>query len=255
MKLKFVWIILLIIIVSCVPRKKLIYLQSDVTDTYNSYLLEEREYILKPKDLIAVSIFSLTPGQFDIFRGGGNGSTEPGSSQNNVNLFKIDTAGYVELPAIGKVKVDGLTINQAQDKIKTLLEDYLQLPLVRITLQTPFEFTILGEVNNPGHYMVVGDRLTIFEAIGLAGDLSVYADRKEIKLVRKSLNGTSNIKKINLLEADILGDEDFFIQSNDLILVDPLAARSVRENQVWLISTAFGLLSSFTWFFINITRD
>ena len=236
----------LTITLSCVPRKKLMYLQEDKGEIYTEYAMQEQEYLIKPKDVLAVNIFSLTPGQFDIFGGGEDGSG------SQVNTFEVDTAGFVELPAIGEIGVSGLTIDQAEDKIKLLLQDYLKSPLVRITLQTPFEFTILGEVNGPGHYTTVGEKLSIFEAIGMAGDLSPFANRKQVKVVRRQVDGTTDIKEINLLNASILGKEDYYLKSNDLVLVDPLAARSVRENQLFFLTTTVGILSSLAFFLFRL---
>lgn len=250
--------IISLIAFNCVPRKKIIYLQKGEEFNASGYKSSTKEYQLKPNDLIAVNIFSLTPGQFDIFGGGGGGgaTNSGGNNQtsNNANIFRIDSAGYVELPAIGKLKIDGLNISQAQDTVKVLLEDYLKAPLVRITLQTPFQVTLLGEVNDPGTYVVVQEEMNIFEAIGLAGDLTTFAERKKVKIVRENQDGTTDIQTVNLLEASVLSDENYQLQSNDLIMVDPLRARSARDNQLFLLSSTFGMLTSLAIIVFNLTR-
>ena len=210
------------------------YLQ---TDNYISARqpTPEAEYKLRAGDIIDVNIFSLTPSQFDIFAGG-----EEGSGTNNT-LFKIDPQGFVELPAIGNVNVQGMTIYEAQDKIKEMLEDYLEDPLVRITLQTPFEFTILGEVNSPGHYQVVREDLNVYQALGLSGDLTPFADRDKVKIVRKDINGNTEIIRIDLL-------------SEDLIIVDPVVAKTIRENQLFFVTSVIGTLSTIGFIVINLGR-
>lgn len=247
-------LLLLLVGFACVPRKKLIYLQEDQRQPIRNFQSKDESYRLKPEDIISVNIFSLTPGQFDIFgsRSGGEGSES--SAGSNVNLFTIDDEGFVELPAIGELEVSGLTIKEAQDKIRLELEDYLQSPLVRITLQTPFEFTVLGEVNGPGRYTVIGKELTLLEAIGTAGDLTQYADRSQLKIVRRNEDGTSNITYVNVLNDDLLASENYYLRSEDLIIVDPLRAKSVRENQLFLISSLIGTLSTITLLIWNLNR-
>jgi polysaccharide biosynthesis/export protein len=240
--------LMIILFVSCVPPKKLIYLQEDEEVYLPQYAnpYTEKEYLLKPRDLITISITSLTPGQYNFFGGG----DEEGSE--NVNVFKIDTAGYVELPTIGKVFLEGLNMDQAQDKIKSLLEDYLKDPFVKIKLDTPFEFTILGEVNVPGRYPIEKEYLSVFKAIGMAGDLSTYGDRKNVKIVRHYEDGTMEIRYINLLDASLLNREDYFIRSNDLILISPLNARSTRENQLFVINTILGFITTIAVLILTI---
>lgn len=223
------------------------YLQ---TDNYISARqpTPEAEYILRPGDIIDVNIFSLTPSQFDIFAGG-----EEGSGTNNT-LFKIDPQGFVELPAIGTLRVQGMTIYEAQDKIKEMLEDYLEDPLVRITLQTPFEFTILGEVNSPGHYQVVREDLTVYQALGLSGDLTPFADRDKVKIVRKDSNGNTEIIRIDLLDSEILADDNYYLKSEDLIIVDPVVAKTIRENQLFFVTSVIGTLSTIGFIILNLGR-
>ncbi|QCR22591.1 polysaccharide biosynthesis/export family protein [Pontibacter sp. SGAir0037] len=236
-----IYIFVLVTAFSCVPRKKLLYLQeaSKVKQTNaKSFASNSLEYRLKPDDVVSIHIFSLTPGQFNIF----SRSTE--DAQNPATIFTIDRAGFVELPAIGQVEVNNLTIKQAQDKIRLLLEEYLKSPLVRIELRTPFEFTILGEVNKPGHFTKVGEEITLFEALGSAGDLTRFADRSNIKLVRKNKEGQTEIINIDVLKADLLASEYYHLRSEDVIIVDPLGARGARENQLFFLTSTVGIITS-----------
>lgn len=240
---------------SCVPRRKLIYLQSAATKAVMSEdeAFRDTEYRLKPEDVIGINIFSLTPGKFDIFEGP---AEENGSSGNSSasNLFKIDKNGDVELPAVGDVHVGDLTIKEAQSRIRDLLEDYLKSPLVRINLQTPFEFTVLGEVAKPGRYALVGEELNILQALGTAGDLTRFADRGNIKLVRKQKNGEPFIIKIDVLDEKLLTQPEYYLRSEDIIVVDPLKAQSIRENQLFFITSVIGSLSTITLLIWNLIR-
>jgi polysaccharide export outer membrane protein len=214
----------------------MIYLQpTDKNITNSTFYYDDLPYKLKPQDVIALNVFSLTPGQFNFF-GGGEGTTGVG-----VNNFLINDEGLVELPAVGDVEIVGLTLEEAEDKIRNLLEDYLQSPLVRISLTTPFTYHMIGEVNGPGVYQtVVGDEPNLMEAIARAGDLSYFADRENIRIIRRD-NGQINIFEVNVLEDEIMGNPLFQIRQDDIIIVDPLKARTAQEGQ----SFFFGLLGSF----------
>lgn len=239
---------------SCVPRKKLIYLQSGTNATMgDDESFQDMEYTLKPEDVIGINIFSLTPGQFDIFAGRTEASNPSGTSSTS-NLFKIDKNGDVELPAVGDIHVEDLTIKEAQSKIRDLLEDYLKSPLVRITLQTPFEFTVLGEVARPGRYALVGEELNILEALGTAGDLTHYADRGNIKVVRKKKNGEPYIVKVNILDEKLLTQPEYNLRSEDIIIVDPLKAQSIRENQWFFITSVISSISTISLLIWNLNR-
>lgn len=225
---------------ACVPRKKLVYLQPGLTsETEQSFSYQDKAYQLKPKDIIALNIFSLTPGNFDFFSGSpsGEGSAESGSA----NKFVIDEEGMVELPAAGKVKISGLSIQQAQDTIKELLEDYLKSPLVRLTLQTPFIYSILGEANLPGRYVIIGREMNIMEAIAHSGDLTRFADRSKVRLLRKE-KGVLSVHQINLLDDELINTSFYQLQSEDIIVVDPLPAGSFRENQLFVITSLLGAI-------------
>lgn len=245
------WAVIVLLSFSCVPRKKLIYLQENVNSPIKAFQAKDETYRLKPRDVISVNIFSLTPGEFDIFAGSGNSG---GESSGTVNLFTINDQGYVELPAIGNVPVSGLTLEEAEDKVKELLQDYLRSPLVRISLQTPFEFTVLGEVNRPGRFNLVGEELTLLEALGTAGDLTTFADRAHIKIVRKNEAGDTQIEYVNVLNDHVLTSQYFYLRSDDVIIVDPLKARTTRENQLFFFSSIIGTLSTLTFLLLNFSR-
>ena len=222
---------------SCVPQKKLTYLQPDGQVQNSTFYYDDLPYRLKAEDVISLNVFSLTPGQFNFF----GGNSEEASTGGGGNQFLINQEGYVELPALGDVQVSELTLEEAEDKIKNLLEDYLQSPLVKITLATPFTYHMIGEVNGVGVYQtVVGDEPNLLEAIARAGDLTQFADRKNIRIVRRE-GGEINIYKINVLKDEVMGDPLYQIKQDDIIIVDPLKAKGALNTQTFV----FGLIGSF----------
>lgn len=224
---------------SCVPRKKLIYLQKEKNaPRHSNYYYDESKYRLKAGDVIGLNVFSLTPAEFNFFQGD--------------QTFNIDDQGMVELPALGDVEVEGLTLEETEDKIKSLLQDYLKSPLVKVILQTPFEYTIMGEVNGVGTYTVLGERLNIMKAIAQAGDLTQFADRSKIRIIREE-EGERRVFYVNLLQEDLMGDEFYYLQSGDLLIVDPLLAKTAQERQGFVLGL-IGTFTGLTLLFFNINR-
>lgn len=237
----FTLVILLLTVFSCVPQRKLTYLQPDGKVQNSTFYYDDLPYRLKPNDVISLNVFSLTPGQFN-FLGGAEAGGDEQRSGVATNQFLVDAQGMVELPAVGEVQVNNLTLQETEEKIENLLNDYLQSPLVRIRLATPFTYHMVGEVNGPGVYQtVVGDEPNLMEAIARAGDLTVFADRENIRIVRRE-NGEINIFAVNILKDEIMGDPLFQVQQDDIIIIDPLKAKGLREGQTFF----FSILGSLT---------
>jgi polysaccharide export outer membrane protein len=234
-----IYLLLLIMTFSCVSRKKLIYLQKrDGAPRHSDYYYDEAEYRIKADDVLGIDVFSLTPEEFNFFQG--------------QQIFSVDDSGMVELPALGKVEVEGLTLEETEDKIKELFQDYLKSPLVKVSLQTPFTYTIMGEVNGVGTYTVLGEELNIMEAIAQAGDLSQFADRSQVRIIREE-DGERKVYYVNLLEEDLMGDDFYYLKSGDLLIVDPLLAKTAQERQNFILGL-IGTFTGITLLFFNISR-
>lgn len=232
-------------ILSCIPSKKLFYLQDQKADfepksgPVKTFLLKETEYRVKPGDILSVEVFSLTQEKFNFL---GTPKLE----------LTVDNKGNVELPVVGNLQVTELTLLQVQEKMKTLTEEYLKDPKVSVKLIS-FNFTILGEVDAQGRFSSSSTRLTILDALGLAGGLSDYADRSNIRIIRNE-KGSANVIYIDLLEDNILLSENYFLQPNDIVIIDPLKAKNVRQQQIGTISLVFSLLTSISFMIIQLLQ-
>jgi polysaccharide export outer membrane protein len=182
-------------------------------------------------------------------RGGGGG----GSSANmaSLNGILVNTTGEIEYPVLGKIKVGGLTLFQAQDSIRKAAIQYIPDVVVRVRMLN-FRFTVLGEVNNESTVVSPNTRLTFSEAVGLAGGLTELADRSLVKVLRQRGDKTE-VFYINLLDEQFTESPYYFVQQNDVIVVPPLKQRPFRRyftsNLAVITSTI-----SFVLFFITLSK-
>lgn len=244
---------------SCVTNKKLVYLQKgDVNakdlpkdSVVRQYNLPDFEYRLQPEDIIHVRFESLTPEEYDFFsRSAPVNMGVQNLASGNAQLVGeiIDPDGNITYPVVGKVKVAGLTVYQAQEKLQKLAEDYLKSPVVRVRLLN-FRFTILGEVKNEGTITLFNNRVSIMEAIGLAGGLTDLADRQNVKLIRQH-NGKARVQYLNLLDEEFLHAPEYYMNQNDILIVPPLRQ---RPYQTYLGKNLSLLISSLSLIITTIT--
>ena len=162
----------------------------------------------------------------------------------------MDAAGNIDLPLVGKVRISGLTTTAAKDTLTQKLEKFLQVPSVRIYIQN-FRITILGEVNKPGMFNVTNEKINIPEAIGLAGDLNIYADRKGITLIRENANLKEYIT-IDLTNRELFSSPYFHLQSGDMLYIPPVQGRVAQSDNFYRVAPM--ILSAITLLAVVFTR-
>ena len=238
---------------SCVPNKKYVFLQhKDVnvksvpTDTVvRQYDHPDFEYQIQPEDILSIRFESLTPKEYDFLTKESGFSNQSINQQANPLLVGelVDANGNVPFPVIGKVKVAGLTVYQAQDTLQKIATMYLDNPLVKVRLIN-FRVTLLGEVNREGTITLNNNRVSIMEALGLAGGLTDLADKRHVKLVRRN-KGITEVQYIDLLDEDFLNSPNYFVHQNDLLIVPPLRQRPYRKyfgQNISLLVSAISLI-------------
>jgi polysaccharide export outer membrane protein len=216
---------------SCVTNKKILYVQKDDVNKKNlpkDTILREYnqvpfDYRIQPNDALYIRFVSLTNEEFDFFKD----IQTSGGRNYAVTSELVDPEGNILFPVVGKVKVIGLTIFQAQDTLQSIANRYLESPVVKVRLVN-FRFTMLGEVNGEGTITTFNNRTNILEAIGMAGGLSELADRGNIKIVRQR-NGHTEVGYVNLLDEKLMNSPFYFINQNDVLIVPPLRQRPFRK--------------------------
>jgi len=220
--------LILLIFASCVPQKKIKYLQTlqeqDTTNTYDN--IRPLDYKIQPYDNLYIRIFSLDEKTFMFFNmvSGANAyNTYTSDASIYLNSYSVDKDGYIDFPIVGRVNVRELTVEQVKNVLQKKVDEYLTETMVVVKMVN-FNITILGEVHKPGQIKIYQDEINIFEAIAMAGDLTDYANRNKIALVRQTPNG-SKVHYLDLTKADIMSSEYFYMMPNDIIYAAPLGIK------------------------------
>lgn len=251
-KLHSILLLLLLALASCVPNKKIIYLQ-DVNERADSlYPVTLNNYLLQKGDIIGIDVKLATDNPIlqNIFQQAQNVAAQAGVQGGGdfyyLTGFTLDDSGYVVLPIIGKINLEGQNIFQANETVQNTFNAYLTNVYTTVRLGG-LRYSVLGEVRRPGKFMVLQNRMTIFEALANAGDLTELAKRDAISIMRQYPDGT-RIHKLNLLDEKIISSPFYYIQPNDVIYVEPLKIRALGTgtNGMQSLQAVLSVLSLIT---------
>jgi len=222
---------------SCIPLKRLEYFH-DPVETVNKYNLQEVEEIkIKPNDEIYITVSSIDDPMFN-FLGRQSEYTRSGySNELSVSLisYTVQSDGTIAYPILGKIHIAGLTLEEARKQLEEKLQAYLNQPSVLIKFSYK-KITVLGEVNQPGYHTYSKNKITLFEALGLANDVTIHGDREKVYVVRSEGDEVAKYM-IDLTSDDILSSEFYYVQPHDIVYVPP--RRSLRWDP---ISTPISLI-------------
>lgn len=224
---------------SCIPQSKLEYLQNPVTDN-NFYTMHDREVItIKPNDELYIRVSSFDDISFNFFSTQTNASALSYGSEASISLisYSVSDSGYIDFPILGHIQVANLTVEEAASKLKSLLSEYFNQPTVLVKIVNK-KITVIGEVNQPGSYSYTSDRITIFEALALAGSTNIHSDLKSVYLIR-SIDNVIVKTKLDLTSDEILFGNHYYLQTDDVVYVKP------RNSLKWeVISTPISVALS-----------
>lgn len=212
---------LLLFLSNCIQPKKVIYFQNAVS---SSEVNKNYSPSIKPDDLLSIYVSSSDADAskpFNPFLNMIGASTIGGYTQGAASPlgYLVDADGNIEFPKIGKLKVGGLTRNEIVELISSKLNTYLKEPSVQIRILN-YKITVLGDVKNPGTFTIPNERVTLLEAIGIAGDLNITAKRKNISVIRDR-NGKRTTTLVDLTSSDLFNSPVYFLEQNDLVYVQP----------------------------------
>ncbi|MCM5663437.1 polysaccharide biosynthesis/export family protein [Galbibacter mesophilus] len=232
-------ILMILMVTSCGSRKDIVYLQNA-----QQFETEVETNTFEPKFKVD-DILSIYISSFDM------AATAPfnlskGTGENVEELeYVIDKDGTIDFPVLGRIKLLGLSTSEAKELFRNkLIEDgYLKDPIVNIRIKN-FRVTVLGQVRNPGTYNIAGERITILEALGLAGDLDIKGRRDNILVVR-DFNGAKTYTRINLTTKEFVHSPVYYLTQNDVVYVEPnnsVIKTSSLDSRLTIGLSVFSLL-------------
>ncbi len=243
-----VYLILSWSLISCVAHKKVTYF-NDLNEAMEGELNIPTSPLntLGPGDYIEIQISSISIETNTFFE------TDQSSQDEGFggNVYRISDHGKIDLPLVGEVDLMGLNLDEARERIKESLLAYVQKPTVNVRLAN-YRITILGEVRNPGVYEIPTAEANILEALGYAGDMTIYGVRDNVLLIRNS-GGQKRFKRFNMSSSEIFSDPDFFLQNNDVLYVQPTKGLTSKDDNIYRILPL--VISSLTFIAVVISLN
>jgi polysaccharide biosynthesis/export protein len=245
-RLSYFYLLLCLLFFSaCVNSKKVVYF-NNIQDTEIKTAIMDFEPLIQKNDILSISVSSLNPEASKIFNAPNVTEAEgvdlTGRAMN-ISGYLVDQDGYIQFPFLGNIKAVGLTKKALQENIaKTLVTKKLLLdPIINIRFLN-FRVTVLGEVAHPTVVNVPSEKITLLEALGLAGDLTIYAKRHNLLLIREE-EGKKTIRRIDLNSTALFTSPYYYLRPNDIVYVEPDKARVASANPVrqWLPLVFSGL--------------
>ena len=240
MKRIVVLFVILLALLSCTPVDKLVY-TVNTEDSKDKYFNDRSEKTIQPYDYLYIKIYSLDETTSEIF----NADTRYGGFNEQLISYEVSDQGFINFPFIGNILLKDLTIEQAREKLEQELNKYLTNISIRVRF-VGNKITILGEVRQPGNYTFFDEKITIFQALGLAGDIHTYGDKTKVTLLRE----TDNVIRYHYLDMtnkNIAESEFYYMLPNDILIVDavPVRYRQTQDRSlVYLIMSSLSALAT-----------
>ena len=213
-------LLVLMLAVSCVPVKQLNYF-NDINDIQEPVVNPRTQKVIMPFDKLYINVLSIDPQTSQIFN-----STEEMryNTDNGIIGYLVDEKGNINFPFVGKITVGNLTTAQASTTIQKALSDYVSNTSIIVKF-VDNQVTVVGEVQRQGVYPFSHDKLNVYEALGLGGGITRYGNRRNVILIRNEGDKIMHYR-LNLSDSKISGKDYYYIQPNDVLVVEPLKAVS-----------------------------
>ncbi len=236
---------------SCVSPEKLTYLQIGEENQSDSlfYALNRSKYNVQPNDILSITVRSYDSKTSELFNttsSSANLNAAAGDLLFYLNGYTVDFEGNIDMPVLGAFNVAGKNVDEIKLLVQAELNNYFQDNTVFVNVQLAgVRYSVVGDVLNPGKYVIYQNQVNIFEALAVAGDITIVGDRKKIQIVRQEQEGVIIID-LDLTDSSVLSDPYFFIQPNDIINVKPLNVKSlgIGTTGFQTIASVLGVLAS-----------
>ncbi len=262
---RHLWLMLLpFLLVACQSYKKVPYFQD--VDVVNQAEQQEKLYDARimPKDLLTIVVSCTNPElaiPFNLTVASNAGMAVSNSSyvtaQPTLQAYLVDNDGYINFPVLGELKLGGLTKREAERLIIDKLKPYMkEIPIVTVRMVN-YKISVIGEVARPGTFTISNEKVNLLEALAMAGDMTVYGLRDNVKLIREDANGKQQIVTLDLNNAETILSPYYWLQQNDIVYVTPNKAKARNSdvgNSTSLWFSATSILVSIVSLLVNILK-
>jgi polysaccharide export outer membrane protein len=254
MKVFFTYVIVVLLASSCATNRKLTYFSNlDSKSDYKTEIKNDIEPKIQVDDLLGITVSSLSSESNTLFNNGSitapaatiaSSVGSPAAARSSEG-YLVDKGGEVNLPVLGKIKLAGLTKEEAADKLTNEIKKSVKNPTVNVRFLN-FKITVIGEVNRPATFTVPTEKITVLEALGLAGDMTAYGRRENVLLIREK-EGVRSAVRVDFTNKDLLSSQYFYLQQNDVVYVEPVKAKELQSSSsnfyLPIISVAASVIS------------
>ena len=246
---------------SCNASKKVAYIQGAGEDDMSEYMQSTPLYDAKilPKDLLTITVSATDPEAVKPFNLTVPSLTTGTStySQPSLQAYLVDNNGQINFPVIGLITLSGLTKSEAEQKVTGLLSKYLkEQPVVTVKFVN-YKISVIGEVARPNTFTIVNEKVNIFEALAMAGDMTIWGKRENVKIIREDVSGNKKVVVLNLNDPSVIYSPFYYLQQNDVVYVEPNETKAKNSEigsatSLWLSGTS--ILISIATLLINVLK-
>ena len=239
------WMMLLL--AGCSSYRNVPYLQNPQIVNNFGEELSLYDARIMPKDLLVITVNTTDPlvaAPFNLIVQSSISTSVTATTQPALQQYLVDNNGEINFPVLGRLKVGGMTKREAENLIKERLKPYVvnEEPIVTVRMVN-YKIAVLGEVNRPGMFTISNEKVNILEALAMAGDMTIYGVRDDVKLIREREDGKREIIKLNLTNAAIVTSPYYYLEQNDIIYVKPNKMKAKNADigtttSLWLTSVS-----------------
>ncbi|MGC3978944.1 MAG: polysaccharide biosynthesis/export family protein [Paludibacteraceae bacterium] len=253
------FVLIILIVSGCASQKELSYFNTvnkNSADSINAFFKAKNESRISVGDQLSIIVSGPDPKAVVAFNSPIVSYYSPNSDviygQPTLQPYLVDVDGNVNMPQIGKLKLQGLKKSEAVELITQKLEPFLKNPIVTIGFVN-YKITVLGEVLRPGQYPITNERITLLDALGLAGDMTIYGKRDNVLIAREN-NGKLEFARLNLNTDEIFKSPYYYLQQNDVVYIEPNGAKAISSQNVPLYISGISTLITLVTLIVTISN-
>lgn len=232
----------------CTSYQKIPYLQEYETVNTLDSIPPLYDAHIRPKDLLTITVNTTDPEAAAPFNltvqsAVTSNQTQTVTQQATLQQYLVNNQGNIDFPVLGELHVGGLTKNEAENLIRNRLQPYLkEVPIVTVRMMN-YKISVLGEVDQPGTFTISNEKVNVFEALAMAGDMTIWGLRDNVKLVREQENGRREIVVLDFNQADIIDSPYYYLQQNDILYISPNKTKAKNSDigqstSLWVSATS-----------------